>query len=101
MKAMHCLLKIAYEPAAADALRTLVMEAGEKFSDAITGKGSGGCRIESGWVALESCTAYLVLDAKDGVPIYDLCNELTRCAAGISVRVIPVLPVKRLSKKFD
>jgi hypothetical protein len=37
---MHFLLEISYEPAAADALRTLVMEAGEKFSAAISGKGS-------------------------------------------------------------
>jgi hypothetical protein len=52
-------------------------------------------------VALESCTAHLVLDANDGVAVLDLCHELTRCAPGIRARVIPVLPVKRLSKRFD
>jgi hypothetical protein len=34
---MHLLLEIAYQPAAAAALRTLVLEAGEEFSDLITG----------------------------------------------------------------
>jgi hypothetical protein len=97
---MHFLLEIAYEPAAADALETLVLEAGEKPSDLITGKGSDDLRIEGSWVALESCTAYLVLDAKDGVPILELCNEVTRCAPGIRARVIPVLPVQRLGKRF-
>jgi hypothetical protein len=29
---MHYLLEVAFEPAATDALRTLVLEAGEKFS---------------------------------------------------------------------
>jgi hypothetical protein len=98
---MYFLVEISYEPPAADALRTLVMEAGEKFSEVIAGKASDGFRIEGSWVALESCTAYLVLDAKEGLPIYDLCREVTRCAPGIRVRVIPVLPVKRLNKKFD
>jgi hypothetical protein len=97
---MHFLIEIAYEPAAADALRTLVMEAGEKLSDAVAGKRSEGFRMAGSWVALESCTAYLVLDAKDGHPIYDLCHEVTRCAPGIRVRVIPVLPVGRLNRTF-
>jgi hypothetical protein len=97
---MHFLIDIAYEPAAADALRTLVMEAGEKFSAVIAGKKSEGFRIAGAWVALESCTAYLVLDATDGLPIYDLCHEVTRCAPGIRVRVIPVLPVESLNKTF-
>jgi hypothetical protein len=98
---MHFLLEIAYEPAAADALRTLVLEAGEKFSDVIAGKGRDGFRIEGSWVSLESCSAHLVLDAKDGLPIYELCHEVTRCAPGVRVRIIPVLPVQRLRKTFD
>ena len=44
--ALHFLLEIADEPAAADALRTLVLGAGEKFSDVITGKGPDGRRME-------------------------------------------------------
>jgi hypothetical protein len=97
---MHFLVEIAYDPAADDALRTLVMEAGEKFSGIVAGKRSEGFRFTGSWVALESCTAYLVLDATDGRPIYDLCHEVTRCAPGIRVRVIPVLPVERLNKTF-
>jgi hypothetical protein len=97
---VHFLIEIAYEPAAADALRTLVMEAVEKLSDVIAGKRSDGFRMAGSWVALESCTAYLMLNAADGRPIYDLCHEVTRCAPGIRVRVIPVLPVERLNKMF-
>jgi hypothetical protein len=93
------MLEIAYEPAAADALHTLVLEAGDKFSDVLAGKGSHGFRMEGAWVVLESCTAYLMLDARDGVPIYELCHEVTRCAPGIRVRVIPVLSVKELGKR--
>jgi len=46
---MHFLIEISYEPAAADSLRTLVLEAGEKFSTAMSGKKSGDCRLESAW----------------------------------------------------
>jgi hypothetical protein len=98
---MHFLLEISYEPAAADSLRTLVMEAGDRYSAAMSGKESDGFRVEGSWVALESCTAYLVLDAKDGLPIFGLCREVTRCAPGIKVRIIPVLPTKRLDKMLE
>src|SRR5262249_23278077 len=98
---MHLLLEISDEPASADALRTLVMEAGEKFSAAMSGKESDGLRVEGSRVALESCAAYLVLDAKDGLPVHGHCREVTRCAPGIRIRVIPVLPTKRLDKTFD
>jgi hypothetical protein len=97
---MHFLIEITHEPAAGDALRTMVMEAGEKFSSAMAGKKSEGSRIEGCWVALESGTAYLVMETKDGIPVYELCHEVTQCAAGIKVRVIPVLPVGQLAKKF-
>jgi hypothetical protein len=52
-------------------------------------------------VALESSAAYLVLDTKDGMPVYELCHEVTRCARGIKVRIIPMLPIKAIGKKFD
>jgi hypothetical protein len=98
---MHFLVEISYEPAAADALRTLVMEAGEKFATSMSGKKSDGCRMEGSWVALESSTAYLVLETKDGMPIYELCHEVMHCAPGIKARVIPVLPAKMLNKSFE
>lgn len=91
---MHFLIEIAYEPMAADSLRTLVLEAGEKFSTAISGKKSSGCRLEGAWVALESGAAYLVIESEDGIPVYELCHEVTRCAPGIKTRVIAVLPAK-------
>ena len=97
---MHFLVEITYDPASADALRTLVLEAGDKASAIIAGKAADGFRMEGSWVALESSAAYLVLDAKDGLPIHDLCREVTRCAPGIRVRVIPVLPVESLNKTF-
>jgi hypothetical protein len=98
---MHFFLEVAFEPEETDALRTLVLEAGEKFSDLMSGKASGGLRSEGSWMALEGGTAYLVLDATDGDAIHALCHEVTRCAPGIKARVIPVLPVKRLRKRFD
>jgi len=63
---MHFLVEITYDPASADALRTLVLEAGDKVSAIIAGKAADGFRMEGSWVALESSAAYLVLDAKDG-----------------------------------
>jgi len=98
---MHFLLEVPYEPASADALRTLVMEAGEQLSAAMSGKEPGGFRVEGPRVALESCAAYLVPDAKDGLPVQGLCHEVTRCAPGIRARVIPVLPTERPDKTFD
>jgi hypothetical protein len=98
---MHFLIEISYEPAAADALRTLVLEAGEKFTAAMSGKKSDGCRMEACWVGLESSTAYLVLDTKDGMPIFEVCREVMRSAPGIKARVIPVLPAKLLNKSFE
>jgi hypothetical protein len=97
---MHFLIEIAYEPAAADSLRTLVLEAGERFSATLSGKRSEGFAVEGTWVALESCAAYLILDARDGIPVYELCREVTRCAPGIKARLIPVLPVERLSSRL-
>ena len=97
---MHCLIEISYEPSAGEALRTLVLEAGEKFTSAMSGKRSEGCRIDGSWVSLESDTAYLVVDTKGGLPVYELCHEVTKCAAGIKVRVIPVLPVDALQKRI-
>ena len=91
---MHFLIEISYEPAAADSLRTLVLEAGEKFSTAMSGKKSGDCRLESAWVALASGAAYLVIESDNGIPVYELCHEVTRCAPGIQTRVIAVLPAK-------
>jgi hypothetical protein len=44
-RAMHFLLEISCGLAAADALRTLVMEAGERFPDVNAGKGSDGFQI--------------------------------------------------------
>jgi hypothetical protein len=79
----------------------LVLEAGERFSDLMSGKASDGLRSEGSWVALEGGTAYLVLDATNGDAIHALCHEVTRCAPGIRTRVIPVLPVKRLRKTID
>jgi len=79
---------------AGDSLRTMVMEAGEKFSMAISGKKSSGSRLEGAWVALESGAAYLVIESGDGMPVYELCREVTRCAPGIKTRVIPVLPAR-------
>jgi hypothetical protein len=76
------------------------MEAGEKFTSAMSGKRTEGCRIETSWVSLESGTAYLVIETKDGLPVYELCHEVTQCAAGIKVRVIPVLPVHMLQKRI-
>ena len=40
------------------------------------------------------------METKDGIPVYELCHEVTQCAAGIKVRVVPVLPVSLLAKKF-
>jgi hypothetical protein len=97
---MHFLIEIAYEPAAADSLRTLALEAGERFSAAMSGKRSDGFAVEGTWVALESCAAYLILDAKDGVPVYEFCREVTRCAPGVKARLTPVLPVERLNKRL-
>jgi hypothetical protein len=54
---MQFLLEVSYEPASADALRTLVMNAGEKFSAAPSGKESDGLRVEGSGEALESCAA--------------------------------------------
>jgi hypothetical protein len=96
---MHFLIEIAYEPASADALQTLALEAGEKFSTAMSGKKSDGFAVEGSWVALESCAAYLVLDARDGIPVYELCCEVTRCAPGIKARVVPLLSVKMLNNR--
>ena len=95
---MQFLIEISYDPAAGDALRTMVMEAGEKFNSAIAGKKSEGSRIEGCWVALESGTAYLVMETRDGMPVYELCHEVTQCAAGIKVQVVPVLPVSQLAR---
>jgi hypothetical protein len=97
---MHFLIEIAYEPAAADSLRTLALEAGERFSAAMSGKRSEGFAVEGSWVALESCAAYLIVDARDGVPVYELCREITRCATGIKARLIPVLPIERLKNRL-
>jgi hypothetical protein len=97
---MHFLIEIAYEPAAAAALRTLAMEGGERFSAVLSGKRSEGFSVEGTWVALESCAAYLIVDATDGVPVYELCREITRCAPGIKARLIPVLPVERLNDRL-
>jgi hypothetical protein len=97
---VHFLIEITYEPAAADALRTLAMEAGEKFAAAMSGKRSDGFAVLGSWVALESCAAYLVLDTRDGNPVYELCREATRCAPGIKTRAIPVLPVERLTDRL-
>ena len=96
---MHFLIEISYEAGAGEALRTLVMEAGEKFTSALAGKKSEGSRIEGCWVSLESGTAHLVMETRDGIPVYELCHEVTQCAAGIKVRVVPVLPVSMLAKK--
>ena len=95
---MHCLIEITYEASAADALRTLILESSDKLSAALSGKRSEGYRMEGAWVALESCSAYLVIETKDGIPVYEICHELTRCAPGVKVRVIPVLPVKMLNE---
>jgi hypothetical protein len=97
---MHFLVEITYDPASADALRTLVLEAEDKLPAILAGEGANGFRMEGSWLALESCAAYLVLDTKDGLPVYDLCREVTRCAPGIRARVIPVLPIKRLNKRL-
>jgi hypothetical protein len=78
----------------------LVLEAGEKFTTAMSGKKSEGSRIEGSWVSLESGTAYLVIEMIGGLPVYELCHEVRQCAPGIQVRVIPVLPVKMLQKRF-
>ena len=95
---MYCLIEIAYEPSAAAALQTLVLESGEKFTTAMSGKKSEGFRFEGAWMALESGTAYLVIESKDGTPVYELCHEVTHCAPGIKARVVPVLPVKALKQ---
>jgi hypothetical protein len=50
--------------------------------------------------ALDSGTAYLVLDTTSGMPVYELCHEVTRCAPGIKTRVTPILPIKVLNKRF-
>jgi hypothetical protein len=97
---MHYLIEISIEPEAADALRTLIMEAGEKFTTFLSGERSGGCRMEGSWVSLDSSTAYLVLDTTSGMPVYELCHEVTRCAPGIKSRVMPVLPIKMLNKRL-
>jgi hypothetical protein len=97
---MHYLIEISIEPAAADALRTLMMEAGEKFTVFLSGARSEGCRMKGSWVSLDSGTAYLVLDTSSGMPVYELCHEVTRCAPGIRTRIIPVLPIKMLNKKL-
>ena len=55
---MHCLVEIAYEPSAADALQTLVLEAGEKFTRVMSGKKSEGFRFEGSWMTLESGAVY-------------------------------------------
>ncbi len=98
---MQFLIEISYDPAAAEALRTLALEAGETFSEAVAGKRSDRSAVVGSWVALESGTAYLVLDAKDGVPVYELCHEVTSCAPGVKVRVVPVLPAKVLGKRLN
>jgi hypothetical protein len=64
-RAMHFLLENSCEHAAADALRTLVMEAGARFPAVIAGKRSDGSRMQGAWVGQEGCTAYQVLDATD------------------------------------
>jgi hypothetical protein len=63
---MHYFIEISIEPAAADALRTLIVEAGEKFTNFLSGERSEGCRMEGSWVALDSGAAYLVLDTTSG-----------------------------------
>jgi hypothetical protein len=97
---MDFLLEVAFEPTATDAPRTLVLEAGEKYSDLMSGNASDGLRSEGSWVALEGGIAYLVLDATDDAAIHTLCHEVTSCAPGVWARVIPVLPVKRLRKRL-
>jgi hypothetical protein len=94
------LIEITYDAASADALRTLVLEAEDQLPAFLTGKGADGIRFEGSWVALESCAVYLILDAKDGLPIFNICREVSRCAPGIRVRVIPVLPISRISKSL-
>jgi hypothetical protein len=56
--------------------------------------------VEGTWVALESCAAYLMVDARDGVPVYELCREITRCTPGIKAHLIPVLPVEKLNYRL-
>jgi hypothetical protein len=97
---MHFLIEISYEPAASDSLQTLVMEAGEKYATFISGKKSSGSRLEGAWMALASGAAYLVIDSGDGIPVYELCHEVTRCAPGIKTRVIPLLPIKALHQNL-
>jgi hypothetical protein len=64
---MHFLIEISYDPPAADALRTLAMEAGEKFSKIISGKKSSGLKVKGCWMALEGCAAYLIIESADGL----------------------------------
>jgi hypothetical protein len=89
------IIEIRYDPRTAHTIYTLFEQ---KFRPVIQGGKADGFVVEGSWVAIETGTAYLVLDAKDGLPVCDLCREVATATDGVKVRAVPVVPIKELGR---
>jgi hypothetical protein len=92
---MRFIIELHYGPAAADALYTLIEE---KFRQVIQGGDAEGFTVDGSWVAIETGTAFVSIEAKDSLRVYDLCREVAHAADGVTVRLVPVIPMKKLEK---
>jgi hypothetical protein len=92
---MKFIIEIRYEAASADVLYTLLER---QFPKVIQGGDDEGFTVEGSWVAIETGTAFVALDVKDGLRVYNLCYEVAHAAEGVHVRAVPVIPLKRIEK---
>jgi hypothetical protein len=96
---MKFIIEVRYDPPAADAVYTLLEQ---KFPQVIRGSsssgGAEGFTVEGSWVALETGSAFIAIEAKDGLPVYKFCREVTNSADGVKVHAVAVMPVEELKK---
>jgi hypothetical protein len=92
---MKFIIEVRYGAASADTLYTLLEQ---QFREVIHGGDAEGFTVEGSWVAIETGTAFVALEAKDGLRVYDLCYQVAQAAEGVHIRALPVIPMKRIEK---
>lgn len=90
---MKILLQIRYEAKDADTLYTF----NEKnYPALIAGGEADGFTVEGTWVAVETGLAFIVIDVKDSVKVYEMCEQVTFSNGSTKIRAIPIIPAKKL-----